>query len=239
MASITHPALKGDQPPPRPILPLQNGDHLTREEFERRYAAMPDIKAELIDGVVYMASPVSHLNHSRPQNRVSLWTGLYFMATPGTDAGDNGSIKLDNRNEPQPDAFLLILPSHGGRAQFDDGGYIVGAPDWVGEVAASSVSYDLHAKMQTYRRHRVQEYVVWRVLDRAIDWFVLRGGAFLPLPPSSDGYFKSEVFPGLWLDPEALIADDMTKVCYVLQLGIATPEHQEFVERLARQAAQT
>ena len=44
--------------PPR-ILPLEHGDHLTREEFERRYEAMPHVrKAELIEGVVYMPSPV-------------------------------------------------------------------------------------------------------------------------------------------------------------------------------------
>jgi Uma2 family endonuclease len=236
MASVARPPGLHNEPPPPAILPLQNGDHLSREEFERRYEAMPDVKAELIDGVVYMASPLSHRHHGRPQHRMNIWTGLYLMGTPGIDAGDNASIKLGERDEPQPDAFMFILPTHGGRAQMDDDGYIVGAPDWVGEVAASSVSYDLHAKMQTYRRYRVQEYVVWRVFEWVIDWFTLRGDEFIPLPLSAEGFYKSAVFPGLWLDPQALIADNMRRVQEVVQVGLASPEHQQIVEHLQRQA---
>jgi hypothetical protein len=49
------------------IPPLQNGDHLTRDEFMRRYEAMPELKkAELIEGVVFMGSPVSHEYHCEP-----------------------------------------------------------------------------------------------------------------------------------------------------------------------------
>jgi Uma2 family endonuclease len=169
MATAANPT--GPQPPmpAPPIFPLENGDHLTRAEFERRYEAMPGIKAELLDGVVYMASPVNHRKHGRPHSKTTAWIAFYVVGTPGVDFGSDSSLKLDQKDEPQPDALLYILPSHGGQARIDDDGYFTSAPDWAGEIAASSASYDLHEKLEVYRRHRVREYFVWRVLDKVID----------------------------------------------------------------------
>jgi hypothetical protein len=223
-------------PPALPILPLENGDHLTREEFERRYEAMPGVKAELIEGVVYMASPVNHLKHGKPHGTLTFWIGLYVSGTRGVDFGDNSPLKLDPRNEPQPDSLLFVLPSHGGQAQMDDDGYLVTAPEWAGEVAASSASYDLHEKFHVYRRYGVREYVVWRVLERQVDWFVLRGEEYERLPLADDGLYRSDAFPGLWLDPQALIAEDLPRLHEVVQRGLHSPEHQQFVQRLAQQA---
>jgi hypothetical protein len=107
------------------IPPLENGDRLSREEFERRYDAMPHLKkAELIEGIVYMGSPVSHRRHSRPHLNVMYWLGHYLSATPGLDGGDNGSIRLDPENMPQPDAFLMILPEFGGQARISEDDYV-------------------------------------------------------------------------------------------------------------------
>src|ERR1022692_3269442 len=156
------------------ILPLQNGDHLSREEFHRRYEAMPDLKkAELIEGVVHMPSPVNFKKHGKPHFDSIGWLSHYVAATPGVQGGDNSTLKLDLKNEPQPDAFLLISPELGGSVQFDEHDYIVGGPELINEISASSASYDLHSKLEAYRRNNVKEYVVWRVLDRVIDWFVL------------------------------------------------------------------
>jgi Uma2 family endonuclease len=102
----------------------------------------------------------------------------------------------------------------------------------IAEVAASSASYDMHDKLRAYQRNGVVEYVVWRVWDRAIDWFVLRNDRYAPLPLSPAGYYQSEVFPGLWLDPAALVRGDLAQVMGVLQQGLASPEHAEFVLRL-------
>src|SRR5271165_685729 len=97
---------------------LNEGDHLTREEFERRYDAMPHLKkAELIEGVVYIPSPVRHRRHSQPHFRLIGWLGTYEGATPGVLGGDNGTVRLDLDNEPQPDAFLLIDPTRGGQCR--------------------------------------------------------------------------------------------------------------------------
>jgi Uma2 family endonuclease len=210
--------------------PLEHGDRLTRAEFERRYEAMPRVKkAELIEGVVYMPSPVTHGRHGRPHFVVNAWLGQYYLATPGVDGGDNSSLRLDMDNEPQPDAFLRL---EGGQSHLDEEGYLVGGPELVAEVAASSASYDLHDKLNAYRRNGVREYVVWRVLDQALDWFVFREGRYEPLAPGEDGIYRSEVFPGLWLDPIALINGDRARVSQVLQNGLASPEYSQFAARL-------
>jgi Uma2 family endonuclease len=236
MATTVPQSVPQDLNPSVPIPPLQPGDHLTREEFERRFDAMPQLKkAELIEGVVYMSSPVRHDQHSKPHFNLIAWASVYVIATPGVEGGDNGSLRLDTRSEPQPDVYLLVSPARGGQARID-GGFVVSAPDWIGEVSASSASYDLHVKLDVYRRHGVREYVVWRVLDRAIDWFVLRGEQYDRLALSAEGIYKSDVFPGLWLDPQALISHDLPALHAVVQRGLASAEHRQFVEQLARAA---
>src|SRR5260221_7473909 len=117
------------------IPPLENGDQLTREEFERRYEAMPNLKkAELIEGVVYMPSPVS-VKHAGPHGDLVTWLGMYRAATPGADAGAEGTVRLDLSNEPQPDGVLFIEPACGGQVQISPDDYIVGAPELTAEVA--------------------------------------------------------------------------------------------------------
>jgi Uma2 family endonuclease len=219
-------------PPPPPLEP---GDHLTRNEFERRYEAMPGLmKAELIEGVVHMPSPVRLDQHGNPHAHLITWLGVFEAHTPGVRVGDNSTVRLDLDNEPQPDALMIVEPACGGRVTLGEDGYVVGGPELVAEVAASSVAIDLHTKLRVYRRNQVQEYLVWRVLDRAVDWFVLRQGQYDRLPLSPAGLYHSEVFPGLWLDPQALVRPDLGAVLRVLQQGIASPEHAAFVARLQR-----
>jgi Uma2 family endonuclease len=217
------------------IPPLENGDRLTRFEFERRYNAMPHLKkAELIEGEVYMPSPVRHRRHGHPHTRLITWLGMYETDTPGVEAGDNGSIRLDMDNEPQPDGYLIILPERGGNARISEDDYIEGAPELVAEVATSSASYDLGKKLNAYRRAGVREYIVWRVIDRQIDWFVNREGLLEPLAESADGIRRSTVFPGLWLDSAALVQGEKATVKRVLEQGLGSPEHADFVARMER-----
>jgi Uma2 family endonuclease len=222
------------QAPPAEVPTLENGDRLDRDEFERRYDAMPDLKkAELLRGQVYMPSPVRHRQHGRPHLTLSAWIGAYLAATPGTDAGDNSTVRLGPEDEPQPDVHLRIPRELGGQSFVGIDDYVEGAPELAVEVASSSVSYDLHVKLDVYREFGVREYLVWRVRDAAVVWLALRGDHYEPLTPGEDGIFRSEVFPGLWLDPAALVAGDGARVLAVLQQGIASPEHAVFVERLA------
>lgn len=238
---MTHATTITDQPIATPALPtvprLHNGDRLTRYEFERRYSAMPKhIKAELLDGVVYLPSPVRFESHGGQDADLILWLGLYRIATPGVRAGVNTTIRLDLDNEPQPDSLFLIEPRCGGQAKIDTEGYIEGGPELAGETTASTASYDLHVKFHVYRRNGVREYIVWRVEDREIDWFVLREGNYERLPTSPDGILRSETFPGLWLDAAAMIRGDLARVNQVLQQGVATAEHAAFVARLSASA---
>jgi Uma2 family endonuclease len=212
--------------------PLEAGDHLSRAEFERRYTAMPNVKkAELIEGVVYMPSPVSREKHATPHFQLITWLGAYQARTPGVDGGDNSTVRLDLDNEPQPDADLRIPAEAGGQSHIDEDDYVAGAPELAAEIAATSASYDLHDKLNAFRRNGVREYIVWRTLDAAIDWFVLIEGRYERLP-LDDHLYKSRVFPGLWLDPKALLAGDMGQVLAALERGIASPEHEAFVQRL-------
>lgn len=215
------------------VPPLRAGDRLTSEEFERRYLAMPDVeKAELVEGVVYMPSPVSAEDHGEPHFDFITWMGVYRARTPGVRGGDNSTLRLDLDNMPQPDGYLRIEAECGGQARMVEG-YIEGGPELVAEVAASSASYDLHDKLNAYRRNGVVEYVVWRVWDRQIDWFRLDGGRYRPLAVEEGGVYRSQVLPGLWLDAAAVVAGDLAQALAVLQQGIDSPEHAAFVGELS------
>jgi hypothetical protein len=220
------------------VPPLRQGDHLTVQEFWRRYEATPKkLKAELIEGHVYMASPVSCVEHGAPHFDLITWLGIYRIATPGVKGTDNATVRLNHgANVPQPDASMWI---GGGQCRVSDDGYLEGGPDLVGEISASSASFDLHEKLEAYESNRVREYIVWRVEDRAIDWFVLQRGRFSPMKPTVDGILKSKAFPGLWLDADAMIQGDAKRVFETLQQGIASPEHQKFTAKLQKKTRRT
>jgi Uma2 family endonuclease len=208
------------------------GDTLTRDEFERRYSAMPELKkAELLEGVVFMPSPVRFTQHGHPHAVLAEWLAEYRHATPGVAFGIDSSLRLDLDNEPQPDLVLRIAGQRGS-SRIDADGYLQGPPELVVEVAASSVSIDLHKKLHVYRRSGVREYLVMRTDDAEVDWFVLRRGAFEVLSPAADGLVRSESFPGLWLDVAALLRQDPTALRAGVVAGTATAAHAEFVAML-------
>ncbi|NEO49094.1 MAG: Uma2 family endonuclease [Moorea sp. SIO4A3] len=209
---------------------LENGDRLTRVEFERRYQAMPDTKkAELIEGVVYVASPVRITKHANPHGKIITWLGVYEAATPGVMLGDNPTVRLDFDNEPQPDAILRIDQQKGGQSRITDDDYIEGAPELIVEIAASSASYDLHDKLRAYRRNGVKEYLVWLVQEQQFRWYELDAGEYVQQQPDQLGVVSSNVFPGLQLAVGALLAGEMQRVLSVLQEGIDSKAHQHFV----------
>lgn len=213
--------------------PLESGDRLSLAEFEHRYATASDIhRAELIEGVVYVASPVRANRHSKPHAAIMAWLGAYWMATPGVDLYDNPTIRLDANNEPQPDAVLRIEPALGGTSSISADDYIEGAPELIVEVAASSASYDLGDKLNAYCRNGVKEYIVWQIYENRLNWFQLQVEQYVPLLPDGQSIICSHVFPGLWLSVDALCSYDRTALLSVLQKGLQTAEHQAFVEQL-------
>ncbi|MBI4658971.1 MAG: Uma2 family endonuclease [Verrucomicrobia bacterium] len=218
--------------------PLENGDRLTRKEFERRYEGMPHVKkAELIEGVVYMGSPVRIKSHSKPHGMVLTWLGAYSAATPGTDFGDNGSLRLDLDNEPQPDAYLRL--ASGGRSQIDNEDYLLGAPELIVEIAASSASIDFGAKRSTYRPNGVQAHLVWRTLERTIDWWELVDGDYRPLKPDANGVIENQAFPGLRPALAPLLNEDLKMVLEEQQRGLQSEAHRSFARRLGISSSST
>lgn len=215
---------------------LENGDRLTRYEFERRYQAMSrHQKAELIEGVVYLASPLRFESHAEPHGHTITWLGVYEASTPGVRLGIEPTVRLDSDNEPQPDGVLLITPTAKGQSRLGDDDYIEGAPELVVEIAASSAAIDLYDKKKVYCRNGVKEYIIWQIFENKLDWFRLQQGEYVSLKVDADGIIKSQVFPGLWLSMPDLLAGNMQQVLAVLQLGLNSPEHQLFVQELSSQ----
>lgn len=217
--------------------PLNAGDRLTRADFERRYQAHPEInKAELIEGIVHIPTPVHFMLHSRPHSDIIAWLGIYGAATPGVVGGDHATVRLDYENVVQPDALLRLEPVLGGRSQVTEDDYLAGPPEMVVEIAASSASYDMHDKRRVYARNGVPEYLVAQADEQRVDWFVLRDGVYEPLQPDADGVLCSKVFPGLWLPMDALWAGDLAAMLATVQQGLASQEYAAFVASLhARQ----
>lgn len=211
---------------------MEGGDRLSRDEFEQRYEAASRIKrAELIEGIVYVASPVRVKSHGQPHGWLITWLGVYQAATLGVGLGDNTTVRLDADNEPQPDGLLRI--EVGGQSRITEDDYIEGAPELVAEVAASSASYDLHDKKEAYRRNGVQEYLVWQVFEQKLDWYCLQDGEYVLLQPDENGIVRSQVFQGLWLVMSALLQGNMAEVLVALQKGLNAPEYTEIVKALS------
>lgn len=233
MSAVESPIPQSQVSESMPTPQLEAGDCLTGEEFERRYAGMPNgKKAELIQGLVYMPSPVRNRRHGAPHALVLGWLVQYLAATPGVSVSDNSTLRLGPEDELQPDALLRRLPEYGGCCSEDENDFLAGPPELVVEIAASSVSYEMHVKREVYRRSGAAEYLVWRVEDGEIDWFILRDGAYQPIKPDVDGVLRSQAFPGLRLDPTALLAGDAAQLLAALHHGINSAEHSAFYSEL-------
>ncbi|MGK7892052.1 MAG: Uma2 family endonuclease [Leptolyngbyaceae cyanobacterium] len=220
----------------KPLPRLENGDRLTRAEFERRYAGMPNVKAELIEGVVYMAAALRYRRHGNPHSHILGWLELYAAYTPGVESADNATVRLDLDNEPQPDALLRLDEQYGGQSTISEDDYVEGAPELIVEIAASTASYDLHDKLRAYRRNGVREYLVWLVEDQEFRWYCLQDGAYILQEPNPDGQLCSQCFPGLCLVVDALLAGQMAIALETQQEALKSAEHQQFVAQLEAMA---
>lgn len=212
--------------------PLKAGDHVTLSDFLQRWQAMPELKrAELIEGIVYMPSPVG-VTHGDMENLLATWLGNYALATPGCTASNNATLIISG-NSPQPDVHLRLLPEVGGRTDRQDD-LLHGPPELVVEVCVSSASYDLHQKRKLYQSAGVPEYLALLMYEQEIRWQRLSAGQYHILPPGADGLFRSQMFPGLWLNGAALLAGNSAQIMATLQQGLQSPEHAAFVAELQR-----
>ncbi|MBI3272430.1 MAG: Uma2 family endonuclease [Planctomycetes bacterium] len=214
---------------------LESGDRLTQPEFHRRYELQPErFRAELIGGIVYVASP-KRIDHGRNTGKLTVLFDLYEAATPGVTWNLESTTILDDRSEPEPDLSLRILPECGGNSRVSERGYLVGPPELVIEVAHSTVAIDLHAKKDDYRRTGVLEYVVFCIDEERAVVFDLPTGQ--ERAPEADGAFRSRLFPGLWIDVSAVFAEHSARLRAALERGLAAPERAEFLRRMTQAAA--
>ena len=213
--------------------PLESGDRLSRAEFHRRYTMHPEIKkAELIEGVVIVGSPV-HAQHSESHADIATLLGYYRAHTPGLRLADNQSVIIDNENEIQPDLCVRIDAPIGGRVERTEEGLYVGAPEFVVEVAASSSSYDLHSKLNIYQRNGVQEYLVLLAYEREVRFFRLADGEYVLVEPDETGVLRSRVLPGFWFRSDWFWEGRVAELIQLVEEGMASREHREFVDMLA------
>ena len=212
---------------------LTEGERLTRDEFMRRWEAMPDLFwAELIDGIVHMPSPVSDI-HGSSHAQLSAWLGFYVAVTPGCSFRLASTWLMSEDSAPQPDLALIILPEHGGQLKLE-GAYAAGAPELIVEVSHTTSTRDTGAKLRLYQRSGVREYLIVRPGKQRIAWRELAEGTYRDIEAGPDGLLRSRVFPGLWLNPTQLWNGDFPGLAATIQQGAATPEHAAFVRKLSR-----
>ena len=211
---------------------LVEGQRLDQPTFHALYEAMPPgTRAELIDGLVYLHSSAGR-DHGLAQPPVIFWLDYYAENTPGVEFLQNATTILGWRSELQPDGLLRILPECGGRTR-DEGTFVGGAPELVVEVSTTTRYVDLGPKKADYERAGVQEYLVRAIDPDEIYWFGQEQAELVQRSVGDDGLYRSTMFPGLWLDPAALLRGDRRRLHAVVNLGCATPEHAAFVARLA------
>lgn len=211
-----------------PLL-FEPGDRLGLDDFLGRWERMPGVKfAELIDGVVYMPSPLSY-EHGRRDLLMQLLLGTYAAATVICEAVSNATW-LMSESAPQPDVALRLLPEYGGRSTVS-GKLAHGAPELVVEVCLSSRSFDLGPKLALYQRAGITEYAAVLLEEQRVEWRILETGSFTFLKPENS-IFRSQVFPGLWLHEPAFWAADSKHMLDVLQEGLASDDCRAFLERL-------
>jgi Uma2 family endonuclease len=214
------------------IIPLDNGDVLDQPTFHERYSAMPPgFRAELIGGVVYVPFPATNW-HAVYHGDMIGCLFHYRAHTPGVDMLDNGTLILDDDNEPQPDGVLRLDESVGGASHVTEEGYVAGTPELHAEIAFTSASIDLHQKRREYERTGVREYLIVLIQKKAVRAFRLDGARYVNFPPDPDGVWRSQVFPGLWLNFQALLDRDGAALLKTLDAGLATEAHQTFVKQL-------
>jgi len=210
---------------------LWEGQRLDRETFHRLYSDSPELKrVQLIEGIVYMPSPMRFVQHAHPEVSFTTWLTYFASFTPGVNSGGQATLKIDGKNEYQPDGMLFYDK---GQLIIDNDGYLVGVPELVVEVSASTISVDSNEKYLVYQKYGVKEYLLWNTEAKKITWYGRSGSKFVPMKPNREGIIKSKAFPGLWLNVAAMLKGNLKLVLKTLQEGLSSKEHQKFVASLS------
>jgi hypothetical protein len=173
--------------------------------------------------------------HGASRGLIVCGLGRYELDTGGVHALTGPTILLNGVNEPEPDAVLRIDEAYGGTSRIGPGDFVQGPPELIAEVAYGGESIELHEKREEYAAAGVCEYVVILLREQALRCFRFQEGTYVDAAADADGVWRSSVFPGLWLNVDALLRLDGPVLLRTLEQGLKTPEHAAFVEK--RQAA--
>ena len=193
---------------------------------------MPDsLKAELIEGTVYLMSPPVSNEHSEPHFDLIFWLGLYCFASVGVAGADNGILRSTwTMSRSLMHFFESSLNLADSRAR---------APTTTLRDARTGCGNRREQcklrpsrkteRLSPQRSSRIRCLACVRQGNRLVHFC---DGTYEHLEPGADGVLRSRVFPGLALDATAFLNGDMARVNTVMQESLKSPEHAAFVERL-------
>ena len=189
----------------------------------------PETNADLVGGVVHLWIRVT-VSHGQMSATLNGGIGLSRVGLTGIHGGVRTTTVLGDDSEVQPDATLRF--PIGGTSAVNDDDYLVGCPELVCDVVDTADAHALTARRADDERYGATEVVMVTVREPRVLWLVGEGDRLTERSPDADGVYRSGVFPGLWLDPAALLAEDMQRLLDVLRQGLATPEHAAFAASL-------
>jgi Uma2 family endonuclease len=211
--------------------PLVHRERLDQPTFHARYSAMPpEFRAELVDGVVVIRERRVRARHGTTSAALVYALVRYEQYTPGVSVALRVSTILGDADELHPDVSVRL---RGGQCCVGEDDLLHGCPDLVCEIVdRETESHDLIAKRSAYDRHGAREYLAVLVHAGRHISFVRRSAGLVEEEPAPDHLWRSRAFPGLWLDPVALLAGDLNRLAVVLEQGVATPAHAAFAAEL-------
>ena len=170
-------------------------------------------KADLIDGVIYVASPENIRANALFVWIISLLSSFVEQRNAGRVFGSRVALRLDRKNAPEPDVFFIKKA----RQHVIKRAHIAGPADLAMEIVSpESVERDYKKKRRQYQRFGITEY--WIIDERKQRVLLLRldrNGKYVRIPPKK-GILHSEVLPGFWLRPEWLWQDPLPSVMSAL-----------------------
>ena len=171
-------------------------------------------KADLIDGVIYMASP-----DNTDANRLFMWVGgLVDDFAKETDQGEvfgsRVACRLDDKNAPEPD-IIFVLKKHLHRIKR---GHVLGSPDAAWEIVSpDSIDRDYNKKWKQYERAGIPEYWIIDELEEKVILLTLtKQGKYREVAPKN-GELHSKVLKGFFLRPDWLWRKPLPKKTKILQ----------------------
>jgi len=191
---------------------LAKSKTVTFEEF--CFLVKDGEKADLIDGVIYMASP-----DNTDANELQGW--LATILSLFLDEVDLGKLytsrvafRLAKRNSPEPDIAFVKKQ----RLHLVKRGHVEGPPDAAIEIVSpDSIQRDYLKKRRQYQRFKVPEYwIIDEVRQRVVMLRLGEDGKYHQVKPKN-GELHSEVLPGFWFRPEWFWQQPLPKKTKILQ----------------------